>query len=148
MKVLFVCLGNICRSPLGEGILQHKINTLGLNWETDSAGTSAFHAGEKPDSRSIAVARDRNIDISKQRSRQFHNTDFQEFDHILVMDQSNYNNVIIHAKSEVEESKVTKLLDFGSADINDVPDPYYEGGFDYVFDLIENAVDDFIVREQ
>lgn len=148
MKVLFVCLGNICRSPLGEGILQHKINTLGLNWETDSAGTSAFHAGEKPDSRSIAVARDRNIDISKQRSRQFQNTDFQEFDHILVMDQSNYNNVIIHAKNEVEESKVTKLLDFGSADINDVPDPYYEGGFDYVFDLIENAIDDFIVREQ
>ena len=146
MKVLFVCLGNICRSPLGEGILQHKINQQGLDWETDSAGTAAYHVGEKPDKRSAAIAKEHDIDINVQRARQFVKSDFNTFDHILVMDDSNFNNVMLLAKSSKEEAKVEKLLDYGNATIKDVPDPYYEGGFDGVFNLIEQAIDDFIAK--
>ena len=146
MKVLFVCLGNICRSPLGEGILQHKINQQGLDWETDSAGTAAYHVGEKPDKRSAAIAKEHDIDINVQRARQFVKSDFNTFDHILVMDDSNFNNVMLLAKSSKEEAKVEKLLDYGNATIKDVPDPYYEGGFDGVFKLIEQAIDDFIAK--
>jgi protein-tyrosine phosphatase len=146
MKVLFVCLGNICRSPLGEGILQHKINQQGLDWETDSAGTAAYHVGEKPDKRSAAIAKEHDIDINVQRARQFVKSDFNTFDHILVMDDSNFNNVMLLAASSQEEAKVEKLLDYGNATIKDVPDPYYEGGFDGVFNLIEQAIDDFIAK--
>ena len=146
MKVLFVCLGNICRSPLGEGILQHKINQQGLDWETDSAGTAAYHVGEKPDKRSAAIAKEHDIDINVQRARQFVKSDFNTFDHILVMDDSNFNNVMLLAKSSKEEAKVEKLLDYGNATIKDVPDPYYEGGFDGVFNLIEQAIEDFIAK--
>ena len=146
MKVLFVCLGNICRSPLGEGILQHKINQQGLDWETDSAGTAAYHVGEKPDKRSAAIAKEHDIDINVQRARLFVKSDFNTFDHILVMDDSNFNNVMLLAKSSKEEAKVEKLLDYGNATIKDVPDPYYEGGFDGVFNLIEQAIDDFIAK--
>ena len=146
MKVLFVCLGNICRSPLGEGILQHKINQQGLDWETDSAGTAAYHVGEKPDKRSAAIAKEHDIDINVQRARLFVKSDFNTFDHILVMDDSNFNNVMLLAKSSKEEAKVEKLLDYGNATIKDVPDPYYEGGFDGVFKLIEQAIDDFIAK--
>ena len=146
MKVLFVCLGNICRSPLGEGILQHKINQQGLDWETDSAGTAAYHVGEKPDKRSAAIAKEHDIDINVQRERQFIKSDFNAFDHILVMDDSNFNNVMLLAESCEEEAKVEKLLDYGNATIKDVPDPYYEGGFDGVFNLIEQAIDDFIAK--
>jgi len=146
MKVLFVCLGNICRSPLGEGILQHKINQQGLDWETDSAGTAAYHVGEKPDKRSAAIAKEHDIDINVQRARQFVKSDFNTFDHILVMDDSNFNNVMLLAASSQEEAKVEKLLDYGNATIKDVPDPYFEGGFDGVFNLIEQAIDDFIAK--
>ena len=146
MKVLFVCLGNICRSPLGEGILQHKINQQGLDWETDSAGTAAYHVGEKPDKRSAAIAKEHDIDINVQRARQLVKSDFNTFDHILVMDDSNFNNVMLLAASFEEEAKVEKLLDYGNATIKDVPDPYYEGGFDGVFNLIEQAIDDFIAK--
>ena len=146
MKVLFVCLGNICRSPLGEGILQHKINQQGLDWETDSAGTAAYHVGEKPDKRSAAIAKEHDIDINVQRARQFVKSDFNTFDHILVMDDSNFNNVMLLAASSQEEAKVEKLLDYGNTAIKDVPDPYYEGGFDGVFNLIEQAIDDFIAK--
>ena len=146
MKVLFVCLGNICRSPLGEGILQHKINQQGLDWETDSAGTAAYHVGEKPDKRSAAIAKEHDIDINVQRARQFIKSDFNAFDHILVMDDSNFNNVMLLASSSQEEAKVEKLLDYGNTAIKDVPDPYYEGGFDGVFNLIEQAIDDFIAK--
>ena len=146
MKVLFVCLGNICRSPLGEGILQNKINQQGLDWETDSAGTAAYHVGEKPDKRSAAIAKEHDIDINVQRARQFVKSDFNTFDHILVMDDSNFNNVMLLAASSQEEAKVEKLLDYGNATIKDVPDPYYEGGFDGVFNLIEQAIDDFIAK--
>lgn len=145
-KVLFVCLGNICRSPLGQGILQNKLETLELDWETDSAGTAAYHVGQKPDSRSIDIAKENGIDISMQKARQFRSSDFIDFDHILVMDNSNYNNVISMAQNQHDKNKVETLLSYGTAEIKEVPDPYYEGGFDYVFDLIENAIDDFISK--
>ena len=93
MKILMVCLGNICRSPLAEGIMRAKIEEAGLDWEVDSAGTSRFHAGEQPDKRSIQVAKKYGIDISQQRSRQFRGWDFEFFDRIYVMDSSNYRDI-------------------------------------------------------
>lgn len=146
MKILFVCLGNICRSPLGEGIMQHKIDELGLNWSVDSAGTSGFHAGEKPDRRSIDVASKYGINISKQRSRLFHEEDFEEFDHILVMDQSNQDNVLNLTSDPLERAKVRMILNYthpgGTAE---VPDPYWDdNGFEHVYDLLDKACDAFI----
>jgi protein-tyrosine phosphatase len=100
MKVLLVCLGNICRSPLAHGILEHLANTEGLGWEIDSAGTGNWHIGHSPDSRSVAVARKMGVDISEQRARQFEQADFVRFDHILVMDDQNLKNVVALAQSE------------------------------------------------
>ncbi len=145
MKVLMVCLGNICRSPLAEGILRQKIEEKGLSWSVDSAGTSGWHNGELPDSRSIDVARLHSVDITDQRSRKFVVSDFEEFDLIVAMDSSNYSNIIQMAKSEDEKSKVKLLLNFSNPGENQaVPDPYYSGGFEYVYTLIETAIDDMI----
>lgn len=136
-----VCLGNICRSPLAEGILQHKINNLSLGWEVDSAGTSSFHAGEKPDIRSIQVAIKNGIDISNQRSRPFRGWDFETFDWIYVMDSSNYRDVIAMAQSEKEKEKVKLIMNELSPGKNiAVPDPYYgEFGFENVYKMLDQA---------
>lgn len=134
MKVLMVCLGNICRSPLAEGILQSKLDpTL---HQVDSAGTAAYHVGEPPDKRSIAIAAAHGIDISGQRARQFQVEDFELFDRIYVMDHANYQNVLHIAPSEIHKNKVQLLCDQ-----QEVPDPYYGGdeGFAQVFDLIDQA---------
>ena len=142
-----VCLGNICRSPLAEGILKSKVSSS--EFYIDSAGTGAYHVGEKPDPRSIAVARKNNIDITYQRARQFVAEDFEQFDHILVMDESNYDNVIRLASSEQHRSKVSRILEWSdNSSVLNVPDPYYGGnqGFDYVFELLDNACD-LILRE-
>ncbi|MEJ6694502.1 MAG: low molecular weight protein-tyrosine-phosphatase [Chitinophagales bacterium] len=141
MKVLMVCLGNICRSPLAEGILQYKINNLSLDWEVDSAGTSSFHAGEKPDIRSIQVAKRNEIDISNQRSRPFRGWDFETFDWIYVMDSSNYSDVIAMAQSEKEKAKVKLIMNELEPGKNiAVPDPYYgEFGFENVFEMLDQA---------
>lgn len=137
-----VCLGNICRSPLAHGILQQEINTRQLDWDVDSAGTSSWHVGEKPDSRSIEVAALNNIDIASQRSRQFIKADFQEFDLILAMDNQNYKDIIGMASSQEDISKVKILLNYSFPNENrGVPDPYYNGGFDYVFNLIKEALE-------
>ena len=136
-----VCLGNICRSPLAEGILQHKINNLSLGWEVDSAGTSSFHAGEKPDIRSIQVAIKNGIDISNQRSRPFRGWDFETFDWIYVMDSSNYRDVIAMAQSEKEKEKVKFIMNELAPGKNiAVPDPYYGGsnGFESVYHLLDH----------
>ncbi|MDO8993087.1 MAG: low molecular weight protein-tyrosine-phosphatase, partial [Daejeonella sp.] len=90
MKILMVCLGNICRSPLAHGILEHLVRQKGLNWEIDSAGTGGWHVGQQPDSRSIAIAKKYGLDISGQSCRKFDTSDFERFDQILVMD---YNNL-------------------------------------------------------
>lgn len=139
-KVLMVCLGNICRSPLAEGILRSKINSQHVF--VDSAGTGAWHSGELPDKRSIAVARKNGIDLTDQRARLFLVEDFDRFDHIYVMDQSNYKNVCKLASNEEALGKVQLILNEIHTDENrEVPDPYYGGdsGFDHVFQMLDEA---------
>lgn len=150
-----VCLGNICRSPLAEGILQHKINEqinlgneLFKTWEVESAGTSGFHAGEKPDRRSIKVAQENGIDITNQRSRQFRGWDFEAFDIIYAMDMSNYKNIVALAHNEAEKQKVKLIMNelYPQENIN-VPDPYYgEYGFENVFEMLDKACESIIKK--
>ncbi|WP_372472734.1 low molecular weight protein-tyrosine-phosphatase [Capnocytophaga sp. ARDL2] len=140
MKVLMVCLGNICRSPLAEGILQSKVDTTKVT--VDSAGTAAWHSGEKPDKRSIAVAKKYGIDISHQRARNLTVEDFELFDKIYVMDRSNYINVCRLAPNEKAVAKVEMILNEVHPDSNvEVPDPYYRGdqGFEKVFAMLDEA---------
>lgn len=145
MNVLAVCLGNICRSPLAEGILQEQAKLARLDWNVDSAGTSGWHAGERPDARSREVAKKNGINIDKQRSRQFVVEDFDNFDLILVMDSSNYQNVIQLARTEEDRNKVKLMLNYAYPGENRaVPDPYYDGGFDHVYDLINMAAEEII----
>ena len=135
-----VCLGNICRSPLAEGILKSK--NFDRKTEIDSAGTAGYHIGEKPDKRSIAIAKQYDIDISGQKSRKFNIEDFDEFDYIYVMDNSNYDNVIALARNENDKAKVKLILNEVSPGENlEVPDPYYGGeyGFLDVFKMLDEA---------
>ena len=121
-----VCLGNICRSPLAEGILKAKVSHL--NVEVDSAGTAAYHVGEQPDLRSIEIAKKYNIDLSNQRARQFCTNDFDEFDKIYAMDTSNYANIIALARNESDKEKVDLILnEIDPKSFQSVPDPYYGG---------------------
>ncbi|MGV6831300.1 MAG: low molecular weight protein-tyrosine-phosphatase [bacterium] len=138
-RILMVCLGNICRSPLAHGILQNKLPED--QYFIDSAGTSGYHNGEKPDSRSIEVARNYGIDISNQRSRKFTVSDFDKFDKIYVMDKSNYKNVITMARNSEDKAKVELILDYTNSENQEVPDPYYGGaeGFNNVYKLLNNA---------
>jgi len=135
-----VCLGNICRSPLAEGILKSKLPTS--EFSIDSAGTSNYHIGALPDSRSIAIANKYGINITDQRGRQFVVSDFDTFDHIYVMDSSNYSDIINLARDSKDSSKVKLILDaLEDCSSKDVPDPYYGGdqGFQNVFELLEQA---------
>ncbi|SFC50164.1 protein-tyrosine phosphatase [Flagellimonas taeanensis] len=134
-----VCLGNICRSPLAEGILASKVDPE--NVFVDSAGTGEYHIGKQPDRRSIAVARKYGLDISHQRCRQFSKDDFVEFDLIYVMDRSNFSNVASLASTTEEAQKVKLLLEEVSLGISEVPDPYYSGtdGFEDVYQMIDKA---------
>jgi len=140
MKVLMVCLGNICRSPLAQGILESKVSTFDVF--VDSAGTSGYHEGSLPDTRSIAVAEKHGIDITNQRSRKFSATDFDEFDIIYAMDTSNYSNILKLARNTEDKYKVKMILDeLPTSDIKNVPDPYYGGakGFDNVYAMLATA---------
>jgi protein-tyrosine phosphatase len=133
MKILMVCLGNICRSPLAEGIMRHLIKENGFDWEIDSAGTGDWHVGEGPDRRSTHTAHRFGIDISQQVCRLFKLSDFDEFDLILVMDKSNLRNILGMAHNQHDAQKVRLLL--GD---KEVPDPYYEDSqFEPVFKMIE-----------
>lgn len=138
-KVLMVCLGNICRSPLAEGILKSKVDSDKVF--VDSAGTAGYHVGNAPDSRSVAVAHKYGLDISSQKCRRFSKMDFTEFDWIYVMDRSNLSNVISLAKTTEEMSKVKLLLDEVNLGVKEVPDPYYggESGFEDVYQMIDIA---------
>ncbi|WP_158973407.1 low molecular weight protein-tyrosine-phosphatase [Cellulophaga sp. L1A9] len=137
-NILMVCLGNICRSPLAEGILQDKLNTA--SFYVDSAGTGDYHIGNPPDIRSIAVAKKHGIDISNQKCRQFKKEDFSAFDYIYVMDAKNYQNIIALATNQEEKLKVKLLLSELNLDNNEVPDPYWDdNGFEHVFQLIDSA---------
>lgn len=139
-KILMVCLGNICRSPLAEGILKSKLDPS--QFEVDSAGTSAYHSGSLPDQRSIEVAEKKGLDLTDQRSRLFTKEDFKIFDHIFVMDTSNYEDVLSLAETEVERDKVSLILDkiFPGED-QGVPDPYHNSldGFKQVYEMLEDA---------
>lgn len=148
MKILMVCLGNICRSPLAEGIMAEKIRQYGLPWTVDSAGTGAYHAGEAPDPRSQQVARNHDMDISQQRARQIKTADFNEFDHILVMDASNYNNVRSMTTDPSAQAKVEMIMNFVEPGRNiQVPDPYWDNdGFEKVYQMLDNACEAFIER--
>ena len=143
-----VCLGNICRSPLAEGILKSKIDSSRIH--VDSAGTAGYHVGSPPDPRSVAVARKYQIDISQQRCRRFIREDFERFDHIFVMDQSNYQDVLELAEEDEHYNKVRLLLEEIGPGPSEVPDPYYGGdqGFEYVFELIDQACEALVLRLQ
>jgi low molecular weight protein-tyrosine phosphatase len=135
--ILMVCLGNICRSPLAHGILQSKLSKD--TFYVDSAGTAAYHVGNQPDPRSIAVAKKNGLDISNQKARQFEEYDFDTYDYIYAMDQSNYRDIISKARNSSDIAKVKLFLEANESVANkDVPDPYYGGakGFDDVYQLI------------
>ncbi|WP_269223664.1 MULTISPECIES: low molecular weight protein-tyrosine-phosphatase [Flavobacterium] len=140
VKILMVCLGNICRSPLAEGILASKLPID--KFLVDSAGTGSWHVGRAPDNRSVATAKKNGLNISNQRGRQFQKTDFEAFDYIFVMDNNNYNDVIHLAQNEIQKHKVKLILDaiFPNENV-DVPDPYYglANGFDMVYEMLDEA---------
>ncbi len=140
-----VCLGNICRSPLAEGILKSKVDPEKVL--VDSAGTASYHVGEAPDIRSIMIARKNGVNISKQLGRQFKLSDFDEFDRIYVMDHSNLQNVLKLARTDADRAKVELILNELKANSNqDVPDPYYGGdeGFEQVYRLLDAATDNIV----
>lgn len=148
MRVLMVCLGNICRSPLAEGILRKKVEEQGLQWEIDSAGTGSWHIGEAPDPRSRAIAKDHGLDISKQRGRQFRAYDLEEFDLIYAMDSANYSHIVNQAKSAEERDKVQLIMNelWPEKNVN-VPDPYWDdNGFEKVYQMLDAACDQIIEK--
>jgi protein-tyrosine phosphatase len=140
VKILMVCLGNICRSPLAEGILASKLPKD--KFTVDSAGTGSWHIGHAPDERSIAVAKKNKLDISKQKGRQFTASDFDFFDYIYVMDNSNYSDVMELSKNQEQKNKVQLILNelFPNENV-DVPDPYYgvPNGFDAVYKMLDEV---------
>lgn len=149
MKILMVCLGNICRSPLAEGILQNKALKNGKSIVVDSAGTAAFHIGKLPDERSIEVANKYGIDLTNQRARQFKVQDFNKFDVIYAMDAENYNNILKLASCKEDEEKVKLILNEIEPNSNSsVPDPYYGGdeGFENVYQMLDLACERIVSR--
>ena len=145
MKILMVCLGNICRSPLAEGIL--SIKGKHLNLEVDSAGTAAYHIGKQPDIRSIEIANKYTIDLNQQRARQFSRADFDKFDIIYAMDTNNYAHLISLASTETERNKIRMILnEINPKAYQSVPDPYYggENGFQDIYNMIDKACDKII----
>lgn len=142
VKILMVCLGNICRSPLAEGILASKLPKD--KFVVDSAGTGNYHVGKQPDHRSIATAKKNGLDISYQKARQFSPNDFDTFDYIFVMDNSNYDDVLFLAKTDEHKKKVQLVLnELFPGDNVDVPDPYYglQNGFDMVYEMLDETCD-------
>ncbi len=140
--VLFVCMGNICRSPTAEGVFRHYVSEAGLadQIEADSAGTHAYHTGEPPDRRATAAALKRGISLAGIQARRVTDHDFETFDYIIAMDEDNQRRLLDQAP-EGHESKVRLFLSFADADETEVPDPYFGGaaGFEHVLDLIEDA---------
>ena len=139
MKILMVCLGNICRSPLAEGIMRSKLPS---NFEVDSAGTISMHQGNLPDRRSISTALAHGIDLSEQRSRPIKVSDLDYFDHIFCMDKNNLRDVLSMTKTNEQRKKVQLILDIlHDSDLKEVPDPYYGGidGFEKVYQMLDKA---------
>ena len=140
IKILMVCLGNICRSPLAEGILASKLPKN--KFTVDSAGTGSWHVGHSPDERSISIGKRNKVDISNQKGRQFSTTDFETFDYIYVMDSSNYSDVLELAKTQDHKDKVQMILNdlFPNENV-DVPDPYFglPNGFEIVYNMLDEV---------
>jgi len=147
-----VCLGNICRSPLAEGILQHKADEHHLNWEIDSAGTGGWHTGEAPHRLSQKIAGNHGIDISHLKARQFVKEDMQRFDKIYVMDSENYNDVKRISGRLFDENKVDLILNESYPGKNkNVPDPWYantDAAFEEVYQMLDKAGDAIVRREK
>ena len=147
VSVVFVCMGNICRSPTAEGVFRHVVAQKQLvnRIEIDSAGTHAYHIGEPPDSRSQTTAKNHGVDLSTQRARKVQNRDFTDFDYVIAMDQSNYENLkqLMGSLEEIDpKAKLHLFMEFASSwQSNEVPDPYYGGGngFKNVFDMVQDA---------
>ena len=137
-RILTVCLGNICRSPIAHGLLLHHAENLGLHVEIDSAGTISNHAGSQPDSRSIEIMTRNNHDISSQRSRIVQHEDFEYYDLILAMDKSNYEDLCSLASNDAQKSKINLVL----PEEGEVPDPYYGGdsGFESVYKMLDEVI--------
>jgi protein-tyrosine phosphatase len=149
INILMVCLGNICRSPMAEGILRHHAQRMGLPINVDSAGTGGWHAGEPPDRRAIRTARKNGVDISGLRARKFSTDDFDRFDRIFVMDRSNLSDVLSVARNENDLSKVDLFLhQLQPGSGAEVPDPWFgdEDGFIPVYELLENATLAFLEK--
>lgn len=149
MKVLMVCLGNICRSPLAEGVLRKMAEDRGVQLEVDSCGTANYHVGEAPDPRSIKKAEEYGIDISGLKGRQFSAVDFDRFDRIFVMDTQNLKDVLAKARTREDIEKVQLMMSqlYPDGKIN-VPDPYYGDfdGFEEVYQMLNNACDVFLSK--
>jgi protein-tyrosine phosphatase len=142
MKILLVCLGNICRSPMAEGILRNMIQEQALGWTTDSAGTGNYHVGEQPDKRAMKAMKDRGIDITDLRARHLRASDFEEFDLLLAMDASNLRNMLAIAPSPELAKKARLMMDYAPTHtLREVPDPYFGGdeGFVEVHDMLTIA---------
>jgi protein-tyrosine phosphatase len=147
-RILFVCLGNICRSPIAEGVAENILKKRSLDLVVDSAGTSNWHEGEAPCSHSVTVSRQNGVDISKQRSRPVRKEDHKDFDYIVAMDEQNRQDL-----KALGFSTVYKLGDFGGFEGKDVPDPYFFPGFEgfeKVYNMIDIAMEDFLnqLREE
>ena len=144
VKVLFVCMGNICRSPTAEGVFRHKVDSAGLSKQIfiDSAGTHAYHVGNPPDTRAQGAALKRGIDLSMQRARRVTEDDFSSFDYVIAMDESNEEDLLAICPAGYEK-RVQLFLDFANSQEAEVPDPYYgQGrGFEIVLNLVEDASD-------
>ena len=150
MKILMVCLGNICRSPLAEGILQEKAFKAGLNWSVESAGTNGYHTGEPPHYLSIKVAEQNGINIKRQRSRKFVAADFERFDKIYAMAEDVMDDMKRIAKHKFDPKKADLLLNELFPDQNkEVPDPWYgpEKGYHEAYELIDKACERIVRRE-
>lgn len=149
MKILMVCLGNICRSPIADGLLRKKVKEAGMNVMVDSAGTSAHHEGEAPDARMRATAKRLGCPIDELRARQFVVGDFDRFDVIYAMDASNFNNILALSRTEADRNKVKLLLnEVYPGENRAVPDPYYGGeqGFIDVFNMVDEATTKIIKK--
>lgn len=142
MKILTVCLGNICRSPMAEGVLRQLAQDRGLQITTDSAGTGDYHVGEEPDTRAMACMEDHGVSIRDLRARQFKASDFEEFDLILAMDASNLSNMLKLAPDALAVKNAKLVMDFAPDHaLREVPDPYFGGdeGFEEVHDMLMEA---------
>ena len=147
MKILMVCLGNICRSPMAEGILQAKANAAGLNWQVESAGTANYHIGEAPHHFSQTVTKYHNVDISKHLGRQLSKEDFKVYDKIYVMDKENYRDAKRIAGDNWDDEKVNYLLNgLYPNESREVPDPWYGGieNFKEVYALLDEACEKIV----